>query len=100
ACDWVLTKTRVIDYFSVEKKPQKVQWNDITEINLHMASSISQGVAFLVEYLMNGKGFVGLAKLEHSLFGGLTIVCAAACFCLSIRLSAFIAISCCRVGLK
>ncbi|GKB53174.1 reverse transcriptase domain-containing protein, partial [Tanacetum coccineum] len=55
------------------------------------------GVAFLVEYLMNGKGFVGLAKLEHSLFGGLTIVCAAACFCLSIRLSAFIAISCCRV---
>ncbi|GKC64719.1 APC membrane recruitment protein like protein, partial [Tanacetum coccineum] len=56
------------------------------------------GVAFLVEYLMNGKGFVGLAKLEHSLFGGLTIVCAAACFCLSIRLSAFIAISCCRLA--
>ncbi|GJX66509.1 ERA1 protein [Tanacetum coccineum] len=35
-------------------------------------------VVFLVEYLMNGKGVVGLAKLEHSLFGGLTIVCAAA----------------------
>ncbi|GKD23995.1 APC membrane recruitment protein like protein [Tanacetum coccineum] len=49
------------------------------------------GVAFLVEYFMNGKGVVGLAELEYSLLGGLTLVCAFACFYLSIRPSAFFA---------
>ncbi|PWA85608.1 hypothetical protein CTI12_AA146670 [Artemisia annua] len=49
------------------------------------------GVAFLVEYLMNGKGVVGLAELEYSFLGGLTLVCAFACFYLSIRPSAFFA---------
>nr|GEY28534.1 APC membrane recruitment protein like [Tanacetum cinerariifolium] len=49
------------------------------------------GVAFLVEYLMNGKGVVGLAELEYSLLGGLTLVCAFACFYLSIRPSVFFA---------
>ncbi|GJV76440.1 ARID DNA-binding domain-containing protein [Tanacetum coccineum] len=70
-----------------------------SKVKEEYASSTSSGVAFLVEYLMNGKGVVGLPMLEHSLFGGLTIVCAAACFYLSIRLSVFFAISCYRLGL-
>lgn len=49
------------------------------------------GVAFLIEYLMNGKGIVGLGELEYNLLGGLTLVCAAACFFLSFRPSAFFA---------
>lgn len=49
------------------------------------------GVAFLIEYLMNGKGIVGLGELEYSLLGGLSLVCAAACFFLSIRPSAYFA---------
>ncbi|KAI3523679.1 hypothetical protein L1887_01992 [Cichorium endivia] len=49
------------------------------------------GVAFLIEYLMNGKGIVGLGELEYSLLGGLTLVCSAACFFLSLRPSAYFA---------
>lgn len=49
------------------------------------------GVAFLIEYLMNGKGIVGLGELEYGLLGGLTLVCSAACFFLSLRPSAYFA---------
>ncbi|KAJ9555607.1 hypothetical protein OSB04_010221 [Centaurea solstitialis] len=49
------------------------------------------GVGFLIDYLMNGKGIVGLGQLEYGLLGGLSLVCAAACFFLSVRPSAFFA---------
>ncbi|KAL7594381.1 uncharacterized protein LOC111908097 isoform X1 [Lactuca sativa] len=49
------------------------------------------GVAFLIEYLMNGKGIVGLGELEYSFLGGLTLVCSAACFFLSLKPSAYFA---------
>ncbi|XP_071736330.1 uncharacterized protein [Rutidosis leptorrhynchoides] len=49
------------------------------------------GVAFLVEYLMNGKGLFGLAQFHYSFLGGLALVCAASCFFLSITPCAFFA---------
>ncbi|KAK3038684.1 hypothetical protein RJ639_028138 [Escallonia herrerae] len=49
------------------------------------------GIAFLIDYLMNGKGVVGLGGIVYGLLGGVTVVCAACCFYLSIRPSAFFA---------
>ncbi|GJT98466.1 multidrug resistance-associated protein 5 [Tanacetum coccineum] len=57
-----------------EESPQSVKMGVWESIHRRYRD----GGAFLVEYLMNGKGGVGLAKLEHCLFGGLTLVCAAA----------------------
>nr|GFA57669.1 APC membrane recruitment protein like [Tanacetum cinerariifolium] len=51
------------------------------------------GVAFLVHYLMNVKGVVGLGELEYSLLRRLPLVCAFTCFYLSIWPSAFFAVS-------
>lgn len=40
---------------------------------------------------MNGKGIAGLGELEYNFVGGLTLLCAAACFFLSLRPSAYFA---------
>ncbi|CAK9139539.1 unnamed protein product [Ilex paraguariensis] len=52
---------------------------------------IFAGISFLIEFSMNGKGFSGLGGAVYELLGGLTLVCGACCFYLSIRPSAFFA---------
>lgn len=49
------------------------------------------GIAFGIEYFMNGKGIIGLGGFAYELLGGLALVCAACCLYLSIRPSAFFA---------
>ncbi|XP_010265041.1 PREDICTED: uncharacterized protein LOC104602881 [Nelumbo nucifera] len=52
---------------------------------------IFAGIAFLIEYSFVGKGFTGLGSHVYELLAGLTLVCAAACFYLSFRPTAFFA---------
>ncbi|XP_043693231.1 uncharacterized protein LOC122643701 [Telopea speciosissima] len=54
------------------------------------------GIAFLIEYSLMGKGITGLAGRVYELLGALTLLCAAACFYLSFRPTAFFA----EVGLS
>ncbi|XP_031276707.1 uncharacterized protein LOC116135141 [Pistacia vera] len=49
------------------------------------------GISFLVEYSVVGKGIVGLGGEAYNLLGELTLICAGACFVLSIRPTAFFA---------
>lgn len=49
------------------------------------------GVSFLVEYSIIGKGITGLGSVVYDLLGGLTLVCAASCFYLSMQPTAFLA---------
>ncbi|XP_042477614.1 uncharacterized protein LOC122058962 [Macadamia integrifolia] len=49
------------------------------------------GIAFLIEYSLMGLGITGLGGRVYELLGGLTLVCAAACFYLSFRPTAFFA---------
>ncbi|XP_019460106.1 PREDICTED: uncharacterized protein LOC109359868 [Lupinus angustifolius] len=49
------------------------------------------GVVFLVEYYVMSEGVSGLAGVVYGLFGGLTLVCAASCFYLSVKPNAFFA---------
>lgn len=52
---------------------------------------IFASVTFLIEFLMNGKGIMGLGGVAYELLGELTLVCAACCLYLSIRPTAFFA---------
>ncbi|XP_042518490.1 uncharacterized protein LOC122092217 [Macadamia integrifolia] len=49
------------------------------------------GIAFLMEYWLLGKGITGLGGRVYELLGGLSLLCAAACFYLSFRPTAFFA---------
>ncbi|KAK9288774.1 hypothetical protein L1049_017238 [Liquidambar formosana] len=49
------------------------------------------GISFLLECSVIGKGITGLGGGVYDLLGGLTLVCAASCFYLSIRPTAFFA---------
>lgn len=49
------------------------------------------GIAFVIEYYMNGQGILGLGGVAYDLLGGLALVCAACCLYLSISPSAFFA---------
>ncbi|KAJ4954547.1 hypothetical protein NE237_011330 [Protea cynaroides] len=49
------------------------------------------GIVFLIEYSMMGKGISGLGGRVYELLGSLTLLCAAACFYLSFRPTAFLA---------
>ncbi|XP_027120873.1 uncharacterized protein [Coffea arabica] len=49
------------------------------------------GIAFVIEYYMNGQGILGLGGVAYELLGGLALVCAACCLYLSISPSAFFA---------
>ncbi|XP_074318308.1 uncharacterized protein LOC141655111 [Silene latifolia] len=49
------------------------------------------GVCFLVEYLINGNGFDGVASNVYDMLDHLTLVCAFSCLYLSIRPTAFVA---------
>ena len=49
------------------------------------------GVVFLMDYSVMDKGISGVANVVYGLLGGLTLVCAFACFYLSVKPSAFFA---------
>lgn len=49
------------------------------------------GVAFAIEYFLNGRGILGLGGVAYELLGGLALVCATCCLYLSISPSAFFA---------
>lgn len=49
------------------------------------------GVSFLIECTMTGEGIIGYAEAMYDWLGGLDVVCAACCFFLSYRSSAFFA---------
>ncbi|XP_043705552.1 uncharacterized protein LOC122655425 [Telopea speciosissima] len=49
------------------------------------------GIAFLIEYSLIGKEITGLGSRVYELLGGLTLLCAAACFYLSFLPTAFFA---------
>ncbi|KAG8373203.1 hypothetical protein BUALT_Bualt12G0146600 [Buddleja alternifolia] len=52
---------------------------------------IFAAIAFLIEFYMSGRGFVGLGGALYGILGGLSIACAACCIILSVRPSAFFA---------
>ncbi|KAG8369872.1 hypothetical protein BUALT_Bualt14G0058700 [Buddleja alternifolia] len=52
---------------------------------------IFAGIAFIIEFYMNGKGVVGLGGVVYGLLGGLAVLCAACCVYLSVKPSAFFA---------
>ncbi|KAI4345874.1 hypothetical protein L6164_012962 [Bauhinia variegata] len=52
---------------------------------------IFAGISFLVDYSVIGKGIAGLGAVVYGFLGGLTLVCAGACFYLSVKPTAFFA---------
>ena len=60
------------------------------------------GVVFLMEYDVMDKGVSGVADVVYGLLGGLTLVCASACFYLSVKPNAFFAefFLCCGMVFK
>ncbi|KAJ4969346.1 hypothetical protein NE237_016047 [Protea cynaroides] len=57
------------------------------------------GIAFLIEYSLMGKGITGLGGRVYELLGALTLLCAAACFYISVRPTAFFAEGALSLGL-
>nr|GMD70046.1 APC membrane recruitment protein like [Ipomoea batatas] len=51
---------------------------------------IFAGIAFYIEFLMNGKGIVGLGGDLYGVLGMLALICAACCMFLAIRPTAFL----------
>ncbi|KAK9672946.1 hypothetical protein RND81_12G136400 [Saponaria officinalis] len=57
------------------------------------------GICFLIEYLISGNSFSGVANIMYDLLGHLTLVCAFCCLYLSVRPTAFLADFCLSSGL-
>ncbi|KAF3968691.1 hypothetical protein CMV_007451 [Castanea mollissima] len=49
------------------------------------------GISFLIEFSVIGKGITGVFASVYDLLGGLTLLCAASCFYLSVKPAAFFA---------
>lgn len=60
---------------------------------------IFAGIAFVIEFYLNGDGIVGLGGVVYGKLGGLALFCAACCLYLSFRPSAFFADSLLSSGL-
>ena len=54
---------------------------------------MSSDLSFLIEFSVIGKGITGVFASVYDLLGGLTLLCAASCFYLSVKPAAFF----CRV---
>ncbi|KAL2463163.1 hypothetical protein Fot_53203 [Forsythia ovata] len=52
---------------------------------------IFAGIAFVIEFYLNGDGIVGLGGVVYGILGGLAVFCAACCLYLSFKPSAFFA---------